>query len=186
MRHDLRLTVPAPEGEWMAPLKLKGDRAEIEVARDLIRRGFRIAIPYGENWDFDLIFQRPGSSKLERVQVKYTESGGDVVTVRCRSHSLTNGRVRRTKHYTAELIDWIAVFEVGTDRCYYVPAWELGSGRWVIHLRLTETGNGQRLGIRFAKDYLDPDPPLQGCREEVEPAGLEPATSRMQTGRSPN
>jgi hypothetical protein len=44
----------------MAPLKLKGDRAEIEVARDLIRRGFRIAIPYGENWDFDLIFQRRG------------------------------------------------------------------------------------------------------------------------------
>jgi hypothetical protein len=49
--------VPAPEGEWMAPLKLKGDRAEIEFARDLIRRGFSIAIPYGENWDFDLIFQ---------------------------------------------------------------------------------------------------------------------------------
>ena len=41
----------------MAPLKLKGDRAEIEVARDLVRRGFRIAIPYGEDWNFDLIFR---------------------------------------------------------------------------------------------------------------------------------
>lgn len=40
-----------PEGEPMAPLKLKEDHAEIEVARDLIRRGFRIAIPYGEDWD---------------------------------------------------------------------------------------------------------------------------------------
>jgi hypothetical protein len=37
----------------MAALKLKGDQAEIEVARDLIRRGFRIAIPYGEDWNFD-------------------------------------------------------------------------------------------------------------------------------------
>ncbi len=48
----------------MAPLKLKGDRAEIEVACDLIRRGFRIAIPYGEDWDFDLIFQRPAATRL--------------------------------------------------------------------------------------------------------------------------
>jgi PD-(D/E)XK endonuclease len=47
----------------MAPLKLKGDRAEIEVARDLIKRGFRIAIPYGEDWDFDLIFARPDSER---------------------------------------------------------------------------------------------------------------------------
>ena len=53
----------------MAPLKQKGDRAELEVARDLIRRGYRIAFPYGEDWDFDLIFQRPNSSRLERVQV---------------------------------------------------------------------------------------------------------------------
>ena len=47
----------------MAPLKLKGDRAEIEVARDLIRRDYRIAIPYGEDWNFDLIFARPRSRR---------------------------------------------------------------------------------------------------------------------------
>jgi PD-(D/E)XK endonuclease len=81
----------------MAPLKLKGDRAELEVARDLIRRGYRIAIPYGEDWDFDLIFSRPGSHELERVQVKYTESKGDFISVRPCSQSLTNGKVKRTK-----------------------------------------------------------------------------------------
>ncbi len=71
----------------MAPLKLKGDRAEIEVARDLIKRGFRIAIPYGEDWDFDLIFARPGSEKLERVQVKHATACRGVIRVaagRCR------------------------------------------------------------------------------------------------------
>ena len=36
----------------MAPLKQKGDRAELEVARDLVRRGYRIAIPYGDHWVF--------------------------------------------------------------------------------------------------------------------------------------
>ncbi len=81
----------------MAPLKLKGDRAEIEVARDLIRRGFRIAIPYGEDWDFDLVFARPGSETLERVQVKYATPRGDVIPVRTRSSSLTSGKVKRVK-----------------------------------------------------------------------------------------
>jgi hypothetical protein len=63
----------------MAPLKLKGDRAELEVARDLVRRGFRIAIPYGEDWNFDLIFCRSNSEKLERVQVKYAEARAGVI-----------------------------------------------------------------------------------------------------------
>src|SRR4051794_1199998 len=106
----------------MAPLKLKGDRAELEVARDLIRRGFRIAIPYGEDWDFDLIFQRPGCEALERVQVKYAESRNGVVPVRASSLSLTNGKVKQIKKYTAATIDWLTVYDRITDRCYYVPA----------------------------------------------------------------
>jgi PD-(D/E)XK endonuclease len=69
------------------------------IAADLIPRGYKIAIPYGEDWDFDLIVCR--DEKLERVQCKYTKSNGIYVTVRCRSHSLTNGKVKATKHYTA-------------------------------------------------------------------------------------
>lgn len=32
----------------MTPLKAKGDLAEVMIAADLVRRGYRIAIPYGE------------------------------------------------------------------------------------------------------------------------------------------
>ena len=113
----------------MAPLKQKGDWAELEVARDLVRRGFRIAIPYGEDWDFDLLFQRPGFDAIERVQVKYATARNGVIPVRCKSHSLTNGRVRLIKRYTAAMIDWLAVFSPSTDRCYYIPADDLGAGR---------------------------------------------------------
>ena len=38
--------------------KAKGDLAELKVAADLRARGYRIAIPYGEDWDFDLILCR--------------------------------------------------------------------------------------------------------------------------------
>ena len=136
----------------MAPLKTKGDTAEMMVAADLVKRGYRIAFPYGEDNDYDLIVERDG--KLERVQVKYAESRDGIVAVRTRSHSLTNGRVRQTKRYTAKTIEWLAVYDRVTDRCYYVPATELGDGRSLMHLRLGPALNGQRLGINWASDYL--------------------------------
>src|SRR3954463_5992735 len=104
----------------VADLKAKGDLAELMVAKDLLKRGYKVAFPYGEDWDFDLIVCR--EEQLERIQVKYTRSDGVVINVKCVSASLTNGRVRRTKHYTAETIDWIAVYDATTDACYYVPA----------------------------------------------------------------
>ena len=122
------------------------------IAADLVRRGYRIAIPYGEDWDVDLIVCR--DEKLERIQCKYTRSDGKVVALRCFSHSLTNGRVRATKHYTAATIDWLAVYDATTDRCYYIPAAELGDGMSRMHLRLAPTRNNQVARIRRAHDYL--------------------------------
>jgi hypothetical protein len=135
-------------------LKGKGDLAELMVAADLRRRGFGIAIPFGEDCDFDLILIR--GDRLERVQVKYTESDGSVVPVKCFSHSLTNGKVRRTKRYTAKTIDLLAVYDHTSSCCYYIPAKELGNGRSSIHLRLVPAKNGQRIGTRLAQDYLTP------------------------------
>ncbi len=81
------------------------------VAADLRRRGNRILFPYGEDCDYDLVAERP-DGRFERVQVKYTTSDGAVIVVRCRSFSLTNGKVRATKKYTASMIDWIGVYDI--------------------------------------------------------------------------
>jgi hypothetical protein len=170
----------------MAPLKEKGDLAELKVACDLMDRGWGIAVPWGEDCDFDLIAYR--NNELQRVQVKYTESDGRIVFVRCQSLSLTSGKVRQIKRYTAKTIDWIAVYDKTTCTCYYVPATELGSGRELLSLRLVPTLNCQRVGVRFAEDYLEFG--VQNrvlCRlSEVEPAGIEPATSSVQGTRSAN
>lgn len=133
-------------------LKARGELAELRVAGDLVSRGYKVAFPFGEAWQADLIVYR---RSLERVQVKYVASNGRVVTVRCRHQSLTNGKVRSTRRYTAATVDWMAVYDSTTDRCYYVPAAELGAGRSQLHLRLDRPRNGQRLGIRMAADYLD-------------------------------
>ncbi len=135
-------------------LKGKGDLAELMVAADLRRRGFKIAIPFGEDCDFDLVLIR--DDRLERVQVKYAQSNGVVIPVRCSSHSLTNGKVRKTKRYTAKTIDLLAVFDQTSARCYYVPASELGEGRSILHLRLKPALNKQYIGTHPAERYLAP------------------------------
>jgi hypothetical protein len=135
-------------------LKGKGDLAELKVATDLMGRGYRVAFPYGEDCDFDLILIR--EDRLDRVQVKYAQSDGAVIRVRCSSHSLTNGRVRQTKRYTEDMIEILAVYDQTTDRCFYVPADQLGTGRRILHLRLTPARNNQRVGTHDAADYLAP------------------------------
>jgi hypothetical protein len=116
----------------VATLKQKGDLAELKVATDLISRGCRISLPFGEDSDYDLIADYQG--RLHRVQVKYTQSDGQIVVIRCRSHSLTKGKVRATKLYTSAMID-----------------------------------------------YTDPD---FSRDPSMEPAGIEPATFRVQGERS--
>ena len=123
------------------------------VAADLMRRGYKIAFPYGEDWDYDLIVCR--DERLERVQVKHSCSDGEVICVKCFSQSLTNGKVRSTKRYTAKTIDWLAIYDPTSDCCYYVPAAELGAGRSNLHLRLTPARNGQQEGIKLAADYRE-------------------------------
>ena len=85
--------------------------------------------------------------------MKYARSDGRVISVRPRSQSLTNGRVKATKHYTAGLIDWLAVWDATQDRCFYVPASELGAGMSEVRLRLAPAANAQLRGIRIAARY---------------------------------
>ncbi|MFN8112008.1 MAG: group I intron-associated PD-(D/E)XK endonuclease [Solirubrobacterales bacterium] len=139
----------------MAPTKRKGDLAELKVAAHLAELGYQLAFPYGEDSDFDLILIR--GRELERVQVKHATSDGRVVEVSCRSLSLTHGKVKRIKRYTAETVDWIAVYDATTDLCLYVPSSMLGSGRSGISLRLAPTLNGQRALTHDAVQFRTPE-----------------------------
>jgi hypothetical protein len=118
-----------------------------------VRQGYRILFPFGEDHDYDIAID--DGDRLQRVQVRYTRSDGAVVKVRCFSNSLTNGKVRVTKLYTADTVDWMAVWDVTCDRCFYIPAAALGTGRAELRLRLTPSRNNQRRRIRWAEDYRD-------------------------------
>jgi len=90
--------------------------------------------------------------------VKYAQlTERRTIEVRCFTQTVVGGRVRSVTPYTRESIDWLAVYEATTDRCYYIPADELGDGKTILTLRLGPAANSQKAGIRLAEDYADLD-----------------------------
>lgn len=133
----------------MAETKRKGDLGVIMVMADALKRGYKVAMPVGDDWDCDLIVFRNG--KLERVQCKYVESNGEYLQAKCRS---TSG-VKIVKKYTKRTIEWLAVYDKTSNKCYYIPANFLGEGKCNLNLRLTKAKNNQKKKIHLAKDFLD-------------------------------
>jgi hypothetical protein len=128
----------------MAKAKHKGDMGEAMVMAHAMRCGYKVAMPVGEDWPYDLIVLRGG--RLERVQCKYVESDGAKVEVPCHTRS--------NVIYTQDSFDWLAVYDGAADQCYFIPSSMLGiSGRRSITLRITRPANNQRAGIRMASDY---------------------------------
>ena len=117
------------------------------VIADLIRQGHDVAIPFGHNQPFDLIVVRKEDGRLEKVQVKYTTSDGRVVKVKVES---TSAWVRHT--YTADEVDWIAVYDATTEQCFYVHS-SVWDGHVVLSLRLKPTANGQAKLVRYADGF---------------------------------
>lgn len=146
--------------------KDKGDFAEARVLADLVGRGLRVAIPYGDNARYDLILERAG--KFERVQVKYVESGKEVITLRCYSTTVKAGGVYTTNLYTPDQIDWIAAYDRDSETCYYVPAAHLNDQGYVT-LRIAFPRNAQTKGVRWAAQYASicqcVDDPRMGCSD---------------------
>jgi hypothetical protein len=150
----------------MGATNAKGEIGEAMVLADLQRKGYGVAVPFGHDLPFDLVLIRKPSGPLERVQCKYTESDGRVIDVRCAS---TSAWVRHT--YSAAEVDWIAVYDATTDRCYYVHSSTWG-GMTRPTLRLVPAANGQQKGIRLASSHLDPELPDEVEAERPGPIAM--------------
>ncbi len=126
--------------------KTKGSVAELAVATALVKEGWHVLIPYGENTRYDLVAERGGVFK--RIQVKYVTPRRGVLRVNCQSSN--NWSVRQ---YTAEEIDTLAVYNPDGDTIYFVPVNEIRKGGMV--LRLEPTKNGQKAYVRFAQEFSE-------------------------------
>ncbi len=117
----------------------------MEVASFLMKKGWNVLFPFGENNRYDLVAEKGG--KFNRVQVKYVTPKNGALSVGCKSSN--NWTVDR---YTASQIDFIAVYDSKSREIYFVPASRLNSSS--IKLRFDRTKNNQRIGIKQAKDFV--------------------------------
>lgn|SRR5258706_1465526 len=118
------------------------------VMADALKRGYKVALPMGEDWRYDLIVLK--NKKLLRIQCKYVESTQGVIKVRCETHD-----GRSYYRYKQEDLDFIAVYDKITDKCYYVSCSYLGNnGRGSLSLRTSVAKNGQKKKILKADDFL--------------------------------
>jgi len=128
--------------------KTKGDLGQAMVMADALKRGYKIALPLGEDWRYDLIIEK--ERQLLRVQCKYVESTKGVIKVRCETHD-----GRSYYKYKSDDLDYIAVYDKVTEKCYYISNFFLENGRASLNLRINEAKNNQKKKILYAKDFLE-------------------------------
>ncbi len=124
-----------------------GQRSEAIVIAELVRRGYRVLLPFGVNQRYDLVLDLDG--RFMRVQCKTGRLRQGAVTFRALStRSNTKQTVRRS--YTGE-VELFVVYCPDNEQIYAVPVDEATISQG--SLRVSPTANGQSRGIRWAKDY---------------------------------
>lgn len=129
-------------GLWMGESKQKGDVGEAAILLDLLKRGYKVAKPIGEDWRCDLIILR--DNNLEKVQVKYVKLKNGSIIIPNRSGN---------KLYSVKDVDWIAVYEPIDGKCYYIPSSVFGIKKGVLSIRVAKPKNNQNQNILWAKDF---------------------------------
>lgn len=132
----------------MADTKSKGDLGQAMVVADVLKRGYKVALPLGEDWRYDLIIQR--DSELLKVQCKYVTAKNNVVKARCETHD-----GRNYYKYTDRDLDYMAIYDSVSDRCYYIASSYINEGRSSISLRLDKPKNKQKKKILFASNFTN-------------------------------
>jgi len=97
--------------------KQKGEWAEVCFAAEILRRGWRIARPYGDSAPYDCIVDCGGH--LSRVQVKAVDRKSRS-RIRCYPVNMVHGR-RYHLRYSSREVEVIAVFIVPKSMWYIVP-----------------------------------------------------------------
>jgi hypothetical protein len=127
-----------------------GAIGEARLLYEAAKRGYKVAIPVGHDWRYDVIVERDGN--LERVQVKTMNSDGDVIKVPTFSNRThVNGKQVSISYHPSEF-DWIVAFDITTDTCYFIPSCDMTGGG--LRLRINPSKNNQIKKVRWAKDYL--------------------------------
>jgi PD-(D/E)XK endonuclease len=124
-----------------------GLRTEAAILAELIRRGYRVLVPFGTNQRYDLVLDMNG--EFVRAQCKKGRLRDGVIRFPARS-TRSNSRGTYFRGYSGQ-VEIFLVHCPETNQIYAVPVANVpATDGW---LRVDLTRNGQQEGIRWARDY---------------------------------
>lgn len=126
--------------------KAKGEISEGHVIAHLLKLGYSVSMPFGDNQRYDLIWD--DGERLWRVQVKTARLVNGALMFSCTS---INGFTGARRSYHGE-VDVLLVYSPSTDRVYKIPIEETGASNMTLRLENTHKF-GPKTTIRWAKDY---------------------------------
>ena len=126
--------------------KAIGEISQAYIVATLLKAGYAVLTPYGDNLRYDLVIEKDG--KFSRVQCKTGRLRNGAInfnTASCYGH-----RDRPRQHYRNQ-IEYFAVYYPNDDTTYLVPVDEVGVS--TAALRLEAPKNNQVKNVRFAETF---------------------------------
>ncbi|HEY8582441.1 MAG TPA: group I intron-associated PD-(D/E)XK endonuclease [Capillimicrobium sp.] len=124
-----------------------GQRTEAVILAELVRRGYRVLVPFGVNQRYDVVVDL--GDRFLRAQCKTGRIRRGAVRFNAQSiRSSMSGTFRRGYEGEVELF---LVHCPDNGRVYAVPVDEATSSQG--SLRVAPTANGQSKGVRWAEQY---------------------------------
>lgn len=124
-----------------------GHRTEAAILSELVRRGYRVLVPFGVNQRYDLVLDCDG--RFLRAQCKTGRLRDGVVQFSPLSVQ-SNTKGTRVRGYAGQ-VDLFLVYCAETRGIYAIPAEDVPSR--CMYLRIDPPRNRQHKGVRWAKDY---------------------------------
>jgi hypothetical protein len=126
-----------------------GDRTEAIVLAELLKVGYTVLLPFGDNQRYDMVIDESGSFRRIQCKTARLANDGDVLIFKTSSTYAHRGRPQRGYLGDADLF---AVYAPSTDQVYIIPV--EGSAGSAMSIRLTPPRNGHQANIKYAKDFL--------------------------------
>lgn len=126
--------------------KQVGDISESFVIANLLKMGYVVLKPFGDNQRYDIVVDR--GNGFERVQIKTATYYGDYIKFPCCSSYQHRGL--KNKDYVGE-IEFFAAYCLELDKVYIVPV-DIAPKK-EITLRINAVKSWQVKNIRYAEDY---------------------------------
>jgi PD-(D/E)XK endonuclease len=127
-----------------------GQRSEAIIQAELVKRGYRVLIPFGINHRYDLVLDC--GERFVRVQCKTGRLRKDGA-IRFHAQSVrVNTRKTFVRPYLPDEVDLFLIYCPDTEKVYAVPIEEATTGGETA-LRVRPPKNNQRRRVRWAADY---------------------------------